>query len=727
MSSELFRRARRAEAGAARVEDRRRLRLEFFRAVLAEGLDSLKAMHAEGASGEESVRAHARLIDAVVQSLTRLVVDDAERDGLAPVAAGGGRAGRVRSRRAAPLVGHRPDGGLRRRADAVRAAGHAGAAVRAVGSGVSRSATASARSTTAWPWRGPTFRAARRCRRPGSSPATGRLFTRFRRVLRENVYRRDFGQFLETTLGRARSALPASSAALALHRRAKRQGVGRRACATCTPPCGWARPSSAPARCASWPTRGSSRPRAGGDRRGADLSLARAQRAALLLRATRTTCSGATCSRGSPRTWATRTTTTTLGVERFMRDYYLHARVIHRVSRRLIARCQETLSRRGSAERPASASRPGRRPRLLRRPAAPRRPRSRRAARRADAAHEGILALHRRAASCRSIWSAPWRTRSTRSTTRSAIAGGARSVPRHLPDVGAGGADVLGDARAGAARPLPAGVRRADVPGAVRRLSQVLGRPALAARGASTWRRWRPGQSAESEGAAQVFNEVEKPELLMLGMLLHDVGKAKGHGHVAKGIPLVRELVTRDRTAARRRLGGGVPRRPPPHDVAHRAAPRHRRPQDDRGLRGDRWATPSVCKMLYLLTCADMRAVGPGVLTPWQASILHELYRRTLARLTGGRDEQPQPHAARRAAARRSSATSVPPQAVKAHVAMVSDRYVATTSVQRMAEHLRMFARLDDVAGRHRAVPPPRPRHVRPASSSPATCRGSSR
>ena len=35
----------------------------------------------------------------------------------------------------------------------------------------------------------------------------------------------------------------------------------------------------------------------------------------------------------------------------FMRDYYLHARVIHRVSRRLIARCQETLSRPRPAER----------------------------------------------------------------------------------------------------------------------------------------------------------------------------------------------------------------------------------------------------------------------------------------------------------------------------------------------------------------------------------------
>src|SRR2546427_5508270 len=40
-----------------------------------------------------------------------------------------------------------------------------------------------------------------------------------------------------------------------------------------------------------------------------------------------------------------------LPVEKFMRNYYLHARVIHRVSRRLIARCGETLARRGAVQR----------------------------------------------------------------------------------------------------------------------------------------------------------------------------------------------------------------------------------------------------------------------------------------------------------------------------------------------------------------------------------------
>src|SRR5712692_6270314 len=82
MSVELFRRARRAEARAERAEDRRRLRLEFFRQALAQGFDSLKVRHAEGASGQESVRTHARLMDDVIFSLTRLVAADATADGL---------------------------------------------------------------------------------------------------------------------------------------------------------------------------------------------------------------------------------------------------------------------------------------------------------------------------------------------------------------------------------------------------------------------------------------------------------------------------------------------------------------------------------------------------------------------------------------------------------------------------------------------------------------------
>jgi [protein-PII] uridylyltransferase len=202
-----------------------------------------------------------------------------------------------------------------------------------------------------------------------------------------------------------------------------------------------------------------------------------------------------------------------------------------------------------------------------------------------------------------------------------------------------------------------------------------------------------PGQSAESEGAAQVFNEVEKPGLLMLGMLLHDIGKAKGHGHVAKGIPLIQTLT--------RRMGL------PPDEaamveflVAHHLTMSHiaqRRDIDDPRTIGDFAATvgdPQRLRMLYLLTFADMRAVGPGVLTGWQAAILHELYRRTLARLTGGREEKPN-RTRFVDRLREVIGDDVPLQAVKAHVAMVGDRYLTNTSVQRMAAHLRLISQLD--------------------------------
>jgi len=82
MSSALYRRARRAEAGAKRIEDRRRLRLEFFRSALAEGFDSLKAMHAVGASGQEAVQGHAHFVDDVLHSLTTLIAADSAGDGL---------------------------------------------------------------------------------------------------------------------------------------------------------------------------------------------------------------------------------------------------------------------------------------------------------------------------------------------------------------------------------------------------------------------------------------------------------------------------------------------------------------------------------------------------------------------------------------------------------------------------------------------------------------------
>src|SRR5262249_6171372 len=106
-------------------------------------------------------------------------------------------------------------------------------------------------------------------------------------------------------------------------------------------------------------------------------------------------------------------------------------------------------------------------------------------------------------------------------------------------------------------------------------------------------------------------------------------------------------------------------------------------------------ATPDRLRKLYLLTFADMRAVGPGVMTGGQAQILFDLYQRTLQRLTRGRSGAPSRDAVtarvwevmHREGSRR---------AVAAHLAMLSDRYLATISPQRIAAHLRLTEALED-------------------------------
>jgi hypothetical protein len=72
--------------------------------------------------------------------------------------------------------------------------------------------------------------------------------------------------------------------------------------------------------------------------------------------------------------------------------------------------------------------------------------------------------------------------------------------------------------------------------------------------------------------------------------------------------------------------------------------------------------------------------------------VLHDLYAGTLARLTGGRVERPNRH---QLAPRLHTLVQdgLGLWDVKAHLALASDRYVGSTTVQRMAEALPVDAR----------------------------------
>src|SRR4029453_4153535 len=45
--------------------------------------------------------------------------------------------------------------------------------------------------------------------------------------------------------------------------------------------------------------------------------------------------------------------------------------------------------------------------------------------------------------------------------------------------------------------------------------------------------------------------------------------------------------------------------------------------------------SPEILQMLFVLTAADLPAVGPGVFSDWKAEVLADLYSRTMQHLSG--------------------------------------------------------------------------------------------
>jgi [protein-PII] uridylyltransferase len=694
MSSALYRRARRAEAGAKRVEDRRRLRLEFFRAALAEGFDSVKAMHADGVSGQEAVQAHARFVDEILNSLTALIAADSAADGLAQapyvvVALGGYGRGElhpssdidlmvVYDGELAPFVQRLTQELLYAMWDLGLSVGHS---LRSLDDCVAMARTDFPSRTSMQETR--------------IVSGDRRLFAKFRRVLRDNVYRHDFEQFLATTLAeRDQRYRKYGGTPYIGEPNVKESAGGLRDVHTAM----WLGAAKFGARTLrELADKGLITPREQALTDAALTFLWRVRNALHLLSGHKNDVLTRDLQPRIATDLGYEDDAARLGVERFMREYYLHARVIHRISRRLIARCQESLSRRGAAERrerqqaladglvffDGQLHLADRNPGLLRRES----PRIMKVfwhlhrlgcelSLDLERAVEDSLDLvddgFRRSPEIRDLFLDICRSWGRVALTLSEMHE-LGLLGAYVPEFGALTCLVQYDVyhRFSADQHSLLAVEHLE---------------ALA-----------PGQSAESEGAAQVLHEVEKPELLMLGMLLHDIGKAKGHGHVKKGIPLIRELTTRiglpaEDAAAVEFL------------VAHHLTMSHiaqRRDIDDPKTvsdLADACGDPQRLRMLYLLTYADMRAVGPGVLTGWQAQILHELYARTLKRLTAPGAGAAPARANRTALAERLHAAvkdEIGAQAVKAHVAMVSDRYLASTSVQRMAEHLRLLRRLE--------------------------------
>ncbi|MEW6268863.1 MAG: [protein-PII] uridylyltransferase [Thermodesulfobacteriota bacterium] len=140
--------------------------------------------------------------------------------------------------------------------------------------------------------------------------------------------------------------------------------------------------------------------------------------------------------------------------------------------------------------------------------------------------------------------------------------------------------------------------------------------------------RLRMGERADASPLlTQVMREVDKVELLFLGMMMHDAGKGLGGGHSEKGAVFARDL------AARLKLNEDDAKELEflvrNHLVMSHLAQR-RDIHDDKLISefAKLVGTTDTLKRLYLLTYADMRATGPKIWNNWKDMLLSETYLR---------------------------------------------------------------------------------------------------
>ncbi len=183
----------------------------------------------------------------------------------------------------------------------------------------------------------------------------------------------------------------------------------------------------------------------------------------------------------------------------------------------------------------------------------------------------------------------------------------------------------------------------------------------------------------------QVMNEVPQPELLFLGMMLHDVGKGHGHDHSGRGAAMTRDITRRlqlnvDEGAAVELL------------VQHHLLMSHlaqRRDVNDDQLIAEFCRTLGSLEnlqRLYLLTYADMRAVGPGVWTTWRDTLVTELYARSRELFEKGAFE-PEDRPARAMRIRNRIAAQGSTDALAKFLASMPDSYVLSTPEEMIPVH----------------------------------------
>ena len=193
---------------------------------------------------------------------------------------------------------------------------------------------------------------------------------------------------------------------------------------------------------------------------------------------------------------------------------------------------------------------------------------------------------------------------------------------------------------------------------------------------------------------SRLVSEFDKPELLYIAGLLHDIAKGRGGDHSQLGMADAAQFCDTHGIAGEDRelviwlvqhhlTMSGIAQKQDIYDPATI--------QQFANLAG----TPHKLAALYILTVADIRGTSPKVWNAWKAKLLEDLYHATLRTLTrGGQIDADSELEERKAAARRLlRLNTVPESAEQAFWAQLDMVYFLRHEPREIAWHTRLLNR----------------------------------
>jgi [protein-PII] uridylyltransferase len=203
----------------------------------------------------------------------------------------------------------------------------------------------------------------------------------------------------------------------------------------------------------------------------------------------------------------------------------------------------------------------------------------------------------------------------------------------------------------------------------------------------------RKSQSKWDQRYAEILDELEQPDLLYLALLLHDTGKgAKSDNHVLASLEIAEGCLAR------------LDLDPPDRETVLFLIGRHlelsnalrRDIFDPETIRqfAEKMGTPERLKMLCLLTYADIKAVNPEALTPWKAENIWQLYIGTANLMMRSVDERLHVDADEEVRTHLRTLAPAAGRRLESFLEGLPRRYLRTQTASDVIRHVEMASRL---------------------------------